>query len=196
MSGSFSRDSLMVSYSARAHNTTTPPGSDGMMRADLSGGSMGVPLVRPVDRALLRPYRRGLAALVAAAALVVAGAASLAGVRPPAPVPADAAAADFSADRAFAHVSRFGTGPHVAGSAANDRVRDDLMGTLSGLGLRVEVQDTVAVEGGTLSASAGGVGMARVRNVVAVLPGAPSPGWPAARAGRPGRGWSARPGWR
>ena len=47
---------------------------------------------------------------------------------------------------------------------------------LRGLGLSPEVQDTVSVEGGELSASAGGVGLAHVRNVVALIPGTASTG--------------------
>ena len=66
--------------------------------------------------------------------------------------------------------------PHVAGSAANDRVREYLLTTLRGLGLRPEVQDTVRCRAASCPSSAGGIGMARVRNVVARLPGTASTG--------------------
>ncbi|MCI4067109.1 M28 family peptidase, partial [Micromonospora sp. R77] len=61
--------------------------------------------------------------------------------------------------------------PHVAGSPANDQVREHLVGVLRGLGLETEVQDTVAPEAGQLSGAAGGATVARVRNVVARVPG-------------------------
>ncbi|GAB3857476.1 M20/M25/M40 family metallo-hydrolase [Micromonospora andamanensis] len=61
--------------------------------------------------------------------------------------------------------------PHVAGSPANDEVRAYLEGVRRGLGLETQVQDTVAEEAGQLSGAAGGATLARVRNVVARLPG-------------------------
>ncbi len=132
---------------------------------------MGVPPVEPAARALARPRRRGLAAAAAVAVLVATATAALAAVRPPEPRDAGAPAAEFSAERAFGHVTRVAARTHVAGSAANDEVREHLVATLRGLGLAVEVQDTVAGAGGALSASAGLAGLARVRNVVATLPG-------------------------
>ena len=56
---------------------------------------------------------------------------------------------------------------HVAGSAANDRVVDGLVATLTELGLDTRVQNAV----GTWQTEPGETEMARVRNVVAVLPG-------------------------
>ena len=105
----------------------------------------------------------GLAAIAVLAALTVA---SLTYVTPPAPVPASAPADQFSAERAFAHVDRIGAQVHVAGGDAASQVRDYIVTTLTGLGLRTRVQDAV---GGT--DDLGGFAMARVRNVVAVLPG-------------------------
>jgi hypothetical protein len=133
-------------------------------------------MAESADRTFARPGRRGLAAACAVAALVAVGAVSFAAVLPPAAAGVGAPADAFSAHRAFTHVTRIGDGPHDAGSAANDRVRDDLVGTLGSLGLQVEVQDTVAAEGGALSASAGVAGLARVRNIVGVLPGTASTG--------------------
>ncbi len=124
------------------------------------------------DRALTRPRLRALAAAVALALLVLAGAAAAWSIRPPAARGADTPPGEFSAARAFQHVQAIATEPHVAGSAANDRVRDHLIGALRGLGLEPAVQDTVAVQGSSrLSASAGGIGLARVRNVVTLIPG-------------------------
>jgi hypothetical protein len=128
------------------------------------------------DRALTRPRRRALAAVVALALLVLAGVAGAWSIRPPAARDAGAPAGEFSAARAFQHVRMIATEPHVAGSAANDRVREHLLGTLRGLGLDPAVQDTVSVQGAALSSSSGGIGLARVRNVVAEIPGTASTG--------------------
>jgi hypothetical protein len=123
------------------------------------------------DLALTRPRARGLAALVAVLVLAALGYASLGSVLPPAARGAGAPAGDFSADRAYRHVEAIATQPHVAGSAANDQVREYLVATLRTLGLSPQVQDAITVQGGELSGNAGGVGMARVRNVVTDIPG-------------------------
>nr|MDT0662503.1 M28 family peptidase [Micromonospora sp. DSM 115978] len=137
---------------------------------------MDVPLERPADRALIRPRRRGLAAAAAIAALAVLGAVALAGLRAPAALGPDAPADRFSAGRAYEHVRTVAAGPHAAGSPANDTVRAHVEGVLRGLGLETSVQDTVAEEAGQLSGAAAGVTLARVRNVVARLPGTGSTG--------------------
>lgn len=137
---------------------------------------MGVPRTHPADRALARPRRRPLAAVVALAALLAVGAGILVGLATPAPRPADAPAGEFSAERAYATVKVVAARPHVAGSAANDQVREHLVGVLRGLGLETGVQDAVAPEAGQLSGAAGGTTLARVRNVVARLPGTDSTG--------------------
>ncbi|GAA2884803.1 aminopeptidase [Actinoplanes cyaneus] len=123
------------------------------------------------DAALIRPVRRGFAALAVLAVLTLAGFVAVRSILPPTAAPASAPASDFSAERAFRTVEAIASAPHPAGSAANDRVRDHLLQALTGLGLSPQVQDTVSVQGGELSASAGGTGLARVRNVVAVIPG-------------------------
>ncbi|SBT48144.1 M28 family peptidase [Micromonospora auratinigra] len=137
---------------------------------------MGVPPLRPADRALARPRRRPLAALAALVALLAVGAGVLVTLDTPTPRPADAPAGEFSAGRAYRTVQQIATRPHVAGSAANDQVREHLVSTLRGLGLETEVQDAVAPEAGQLSGAAGGATLARVRNVVARLPGTASTG--------------------
>ncbi|MGK5673969.1 M28 family peptidase [Micromonospora sp. URMC 106] len=132
---------------------------------------MGAPPTRAADRALARPRRRLAAAVAALAALAAVGAGTLLDLRAPAPRPADAPPGEFSADRAYAHVEVVAARTHVAGSPANDLVRAHVEGVLRGLGLETEVQDTVATEAGQLSGAAGGATLARVRNVVARLPG-------------------------
>ncbi|MFC4019663.1 M28 family peptidase [Micromonospora sp. GCM10011542] len=129
------------------------------------------PRVPAADRALARPRRRLAAAAAALAALVAVGAGSLLDLRTPAPLPVDAPPGEFSAGRAFEDVRVIAARSHVAGSPANDQVRAHLEQKLRGLGLATEVQDTVAPEAGQLSGAAGGATLARVRNVVARLPG-------------------------
>ncbi|MBW8766731.1 MAG: M20/M25/M40 family metallo-hydrolase, partial [Geodermatophilales bacterium] len=112
-----------------------------------------------------RPGRTaGLVLLVLLLGLV---ACSVVALQPPAPAPADAPATEFSAARAFEHVQAIAAQTHVAGSAADDRVVDSLVATLTGLGLDTRVQHAV----GTWGTGPGEAEMARVRNVVAVLPG-------------------------
>ncbi|MEU7980268.1 M28 family peptidase [Micromonospora sp. NPDC049081] len=137
---------------------------------------MGAPPASAADRALARPRRRPLAALAALLALVAVSAAMLVTLATPTPRPVDAPADEFSAGRAYRTVQTVAQRPHPAGSAANDQVREHLVGVLSGLGLQTEVQDTVAPEAGQLSGAAGGATFARVRNVVARLPGTASTG--------------------
>ncbi|HEU4346329.1 MAG TPA: M28 family peptidase [Actinoplanes sp.] len=134
------------------------------------------PMRAAADRALTRPPARGAAALVALVALTATGAAALWAIRPPAARGADVPPGEFSAARAFQQVQVIGAEPHVTGGAANDRVREHLLGTLRGLGLSPEVQDTVSEQGGALSAGSGGIGLARVRNVIARIPGTGSTG--------------------
>ncbi|MFJ6195842.1 M28 family peptidase [Micromonospora sp. NPDC092111] len=136
---------------------------------------MGAP-PSAADRTLARPRHRPLAALVALVTLVAVGAAMLIDLATPAPRPADAPADEFSAGRAYRTVQTVAARPHPAGSAANDQVREHVVGVLRGLGLETEVQDTVAPEAGQLSGAAGGATFARVRNVVARLPGTASTG--------------------
>ena len=92
---------------------------------------------------------------------------SVATLQPPDPAPVDAPATQFSAGRAMTHVHGIATGPHVPGSAATGQVVDDLVATLSGLGLDTRVQHAV----GAVRTASGETRMARVRNVVGVLPG-------------------------
>jgi hypothetical protein len=121
------------------------------------------------DSALSRPAHRGLAAAAVLAVLALAGLAAIRSVQPPAARSETDSAGEFSAERAFQTVRAIATTPHPAGSPANDRVREHLITALSGLGLSPEVQDVVSEQGAGLSSSAGGTGLARVRNVVAVI---------------------------
>ncbi|WP_433024617.1 M28 family peptidase [Plantactinospora sp. CA-290183] len=132
---------------------------------------MPTPLQPPAERALARPRRRRLAAVAALGALLAVGAAALLGLRPPAPLRADAPVEAFSAERAYTHLETIAAQTHVAGSPAAERARRHIEEALRKLGLTPETQDTVGGEAGQLSGGAGGATLARVRNVVARLPG-------------------------
>jgi hypothetical protein len=121
---------------------------------------------RKAGRAPVGRARRG-SGLVLLAVLLTLTAWSVAALQPPDAAPADAPATEFSAGRAFSHVQQIATEVHVPGSAATDRVVDGLVATLSGLGLDTRVQNAV----GAVHTASGETRMARVRNVVAVLPG-------------------------
>lgn len=109
--------------------------------------------------------------LTSVAALTVLGLLSLISVLPPAPLPRDAPADEFSARRAFDHVRAIGQEVHVAGSPAASSVRQHIVDTLAGLGVRSRVQDGVGATG----ALGDTFGLAHVTNVVATIPGtAPS----------------------
>jgi hypothetical protein len=108
-----------------------------------------------------------LAGLVVVALLLGLTAWSVLAMQPPDPQPITAPADQFSAARAFEHVQVIGAETHVAGSAANDRVAEHLVETLTDLGLDTRMQNGV----GSWQTDPGETEMARVHNVVAVLPG-------------------------
>jgi hypothetical protein len=137
---------------------------------------VGTPRIEAASRALTRPTHRALAALAAIVTLLIVAVAALQPTRPPAAQGVDAPAAEFSAGRAFQQVRAIATEPHAAGSRPADAVREHLLTTLRGLGLDPQVQETVSVQGGELSSSAGGINLAQVRNVVTLLPGTASTG--------------------
>jgi Peptidase family M28 len=134
------------------------------------------PMRDAADRALTRPRRRAPAALAAVAILAAIGVAAVAATLPPRARTGHVPAREFAADRAFAQVQAIAVGPHPTGGTAGDRVRELLLSRLRGYGLTPEVQDTVSDQGGRLESSAGGIGLAHVRNVVARIPGTGSTG--------------------
>jgi hypothetical protein len=83
---------------------------------------------------------------------------------PPAARDASAPAADFSAERAMAHVFAIAQRPHPMGSPEHDRVRDYVVAELTRLGVPPQVQRTTGVT--SLYMSAGSV-----ENIVGRLPG-------------------------
>src|SRR4029450_9990484 len=97
-------------------------------------------------RALARPRQGGLAAVAAVAVLAASGYAAATSLQTPAARPAGAAATEFSATRAAQHVRTVAARPHVAGSAANDAVREYLVAALRGSGLAPAVQEAGSVQ--------------------------------------------------
>ncbi|WP_460880097.1 M20/M25/M40 family metallo-hydrolase [Pontibacter rugosus] len=85
---------------------------------------------------------------------------------PPAPEPASAPAATFSAERAMQHVRQIAQEPHPMGTLAHAKVRTYLLQQMQALELNPQVQDTTAAE------VYGGVGMVgHVYNLVGRLKG-------------------------
>jgi hypothetical protein len=102
--------------------------------------------------------------LVPVGILVLCAASILRVALPPRTVPATAPDTVFSAERAMRHVAQIAQRPHPMGTADHDRVRDYIVGQLSTIGLRAEIQQATAI--GTRYQQAG-----RVQNIVARLPG-------------------------
>ncbi|MCA2229395.1 M28 family peptidase [Nonomuraea aurantiaca] len=87
------------------------------------------------------------------------------------PLPANAPSAQFSAERALAHLKRFAAEPRPIGSPASGRARDYLAGQLRAAGLQVEIQRSVGAR-----SAAGLATFGQVDNIVGRLPGTGSTG--------------------
>ncbi len=90
-------------------------------------------------------------------------------MRPPPPVPADAPADAFSAERAFEHVQVIAKHPHPMGSEAIDDVRGYIVEQLRELGLEPDLQSIAARD------YFSGTGIVDVVNIVARIPGTNGP---------------------
>ena len=111
-----------------------------------------------------------LAVVVSWVVLLLAGAASVAPLVPPAAFTGVDATA-FSAARAFDHIERIAEEPHPIGTPANQRVRADIVGRLRVLGLEAELQTIESPD------YYGGPGdSVSVVNVLARIPGTASNG--------------------
>jgi peptidase M28-like protein len=62
--------------------------------------------------------------------------------RPPRPLPKEAPATDFSAERAMVHVAAIARAPHPLGSEEHGAVRDYIVRELQGLGLTPQIEKT------------------------------------------------------
>jgi hypothetical protein len=65
---------------------------------------------------------------------------TVARVLPPPPLPSNAPAGEFSAERTLRYIRAIATQPHPTGSAANDAVREYILAELKKLGLETETQ--------------------------------------------------------
>lgn len=90
-------------------------------------------------------------------------------LRTPAPLPADAPPAAFSAQRAMTDVAAMAQAPHPTGSAEIARVRDHLLTRMSELGLEVWVRPDQGFYASGRDSRA--LTVASVQNLVGVLPG-------------------------
>lgn len=104
--------------------------------------------------------------------LLVLAALAVWSVLPPSPRSADAAADEFSAERAFATVEAVGGEVHPHGTSAAADVRDTIVADLQELGLDPEVTDGVGMSGRLGDQSR----VAATKNVVATIPGTDSTG--------------------
>ncbi len=116
---------------------------------------------------MMMPYRPLLAGWAMVATLVALVAGIMLALRPPHPVDASAPAAQFSADRAMAHVHAVAARPHPGGTADHDRVRTYLVDQMRGLGLQVRLVEGTAANPRLLSPFP----MGRVSTILATLPG-------------------------
>ena len=107
--------------------------------------------------------------LALVAALIAAALIAWTGERTPAPQPASAPAAGFSADRAMTDIAAFASVPHPVGSAADRAARDYLVGRMTALGLAPQVRPGVGIDNPRFAKNVlvGGA----VENIVGVLPG-------------------------
>ena len=94
----------------------------------------------------MKPVRPGFAAtLVTWCGLVLVAFLSVWLQNPPAPVPATAAATEFSAERALQHVRAIARAPRPIGSANHAAARDYIFQQLRAFGLEAEIQKTTAI---------------------------------------------------
>ena len=78
-------------------------------------------------------------------AMAAAAALSLYSLRPPAPLPADAPASDFSADRAVENIRPIVSAPRPTGSPANAAAREYILSAFRQQGLDPQVQETIGI---------------------------------------------------
>ncbi|MEU8148836.1 M28 family peptidase [Nonomuraea sp. NPDC048901] len=110
----------------------------------------------------------GLAALLTLMAVIMLSAMADSTMQP---LPATAPSAQFSAERALAHLKEFAAEPRPIGSPASGRARDYVAGQLRAAGLQVEIQRSV---GGRSAAGLATFG--QVDNIVGRLRGTGSTG--------------------
>lgn len=104
-------------------------------------------MMKPVSqRPRNRPYHALPGILAFLLFVACAALAAFYGTQPPAAVPPDAPAAEFSSGRAIEHVRRVGREPHPTGSPENARVREYIISELGSFGLDPQVQKATVVD--------------------------------------------------
>ncbi|NOH02703.1 MAG: M20/M25/M40 family metallo-hydrolase [Chloroflexi bacterium] len=78
--------------------------------------------------------------LTVAASLIITCGMVIAQILPPRPVPSEAPASEFSAERAIEHIRVIAQRPHPTGSEENRAVREYILNELTSLGLETETQ--------------------------------------------------------
>ena len=157
-------DSLTVPSAPR---TTSTRGVD-----DVRNDTVGTEVMPTEPRDSPVPVaHRVLGALVQCAFLAAAAGYAVHEQQPPAPLPADAPPADFSAFRALSHIRAACVTPHPAGTMENDRVRDYIVNCLRGMGLEPELQKTTIVRSEVETPTKPGVVVGDVVNILARIPG-------------------------
>lgn len=117
----------------------------------------------------MKRVRRGfIATLTAWAGLALVAFLAVWSQHPPAPIPATAAATEFSAGRAIEHVKAIARAPRPIGSANHARARDYISEQLRSLGLEPEIQKTTAISEPSASSFLAGA----IENVLARKKGA------------------------
>jgi peptidase M28-like protein len=106
------------------------------------------------------------------ALLILLGLLAIHEIEPPTAVDENAPATQFSAARAMRDVREIAKGPHSLGSAADDRVREYLVGRLRDLGANPEVRTVTVTRHSPYWPDTWAV----VNNIVAKIPGASSTG--------------------
>ncbi len=114
----------------------------------------------PVPLAASQPLRQFVGGWLLLLLIIIGG---LWLQEPPAPLPASAPSAVFSAKRAMVHVRQIARAPHPMGTAEHDRVRDYLVAAFQELGLTTRIQKRVAHR----SERRGDLLVATVENVIA-----------------------------
>jgi hypothetical protein len=94
---------------------------------------------------------------------------------PPAVVPADAPATEFSAERAMEDIRMIADEPHPMGSQEHEEVADYIVSRLEGLGLSPQIQETTSLRYDEEQAR-DQVHAGRVKNVLARIPGTDNTG--------------------
>jgi len=103
--------------------------------------------------------------------IVVVAAAAIFLLRAPAALTDNAPAAEFSAQRAVAHVRAMAFAPHPIGSPENETVRNYLVAQLSGLGFNPQVFRALGIR-----STKGGITIGDAEDVVGRLPGTANSG--------------------